>query len=125
VPADRYASDLKAQGIAAAAKELVLARDRWLNPPELVESVPEIVAGFPERLMPKNSTAAATLRIRSLTALYNQRGTPEGAWLDRLHQALDASVAAAYGWPTNLGDDDALTQLLVLNQARASAPLRD
>ena len=121
--ADTYASDPRAQSISVAARELVSARERWLNPPELVESVPEVVAGFPERLVPKNAVAAATLRTRSLTALYNQRGTPEGAWLDRLHQALDASVAAAYGWPVNLNDDEALTQLLALNQARASAPL--
>lgn len=53
VSADTYASDPRAQRIAAAAGELVSARNRWLNPPELVESVPEVVTGFPEHLVPK------------------------------------------------------------------------
>jgi hypothetical protein len=32
-------------------------------------------------------------------------------WLDALHRALDDAVAAAYGWPANLSDDDVLIQL--------------
>ena len=56
-------------------------RDRWLNPPELVESVPEVVPGFPDRLVPRNSAAAAILKKRTLSNLYNTRGTPEGARL--------------------------------------------
>src|SRR5690606_647870 len=34
IPAADYADDPRAQAIAAAAKALVEARDRWLNPPE-------------------------------------------------------------------------------------------
>jgi hypothetical protein len=97
-----------------------VARERWLNPPELVLTVPEVVLGFPNRLVPKDDAAATTLRARTLTALYNQRGKPEGAWLDALHCALDEAVAAAYGWPSNLSDDDILARLLALNHARAS-----
>ena len=114
-PAMSYANDPRAQAIAQAAKALVTARDRWLNPPELVISTPEIVPGFPERLIPRDVSAAVTLRSRTLTALYNQRGTPEGAWLDSLHRTLDEAVAAAYSWPANLPDDDLLTRLLALN----------
>lgn len=120
-PAADYAGDPRAQRIAAAARALVDARDRWLNPPELVEVVPEVVPGFPDRLVPKNEKAAAVLKKRTLTALYNTRGTPEGAWLDNLHRDLDAAVAAAYGWPEDIGEDDALARLLALNLARASA----
>lgn len=47
--------------------------------------------------------------------------SPEGAWLDPLHQRLDAAVAAAYGWPADIAMDDALARLLALNHARKPA----
>jgi len=115
-----YIDDPQAQAIAQAAKALVTARDRWLNPPELVTRTPEVVPGFPERLLPRDASAAATLRSRTLTALYNQRGTPEGTWLDTLHQVLDQAVAVAYGWPADLADTEALGYLLALNHARVA-----
>jgi hypothetical protein len=105
----------------AAAKALVEARDRWLNPPDLVEQIPEVVPGFPDRLVPRSPAAAAILKKRTLTNLYNTRGTPEGAWLNNLHRDLDAAVAAAYGWPADIATDDALARLLALNHARAAA----
>ena len=117
-PATSYAADPRAQAIAIAANALVTARDRWLNPPELIMRVPEVVTGFPERVMPKDAAADAVLRKRTLTALYNQRGTAEGTWLDALHRTLDEAVAAAYGWPANLSDEEALGRLLALNHAR-------
>jgi type II restriction/modification system DNA methylase subunit YeeA len=120
VPAASYAGDPRAQNIATAARALTEARDRWLNPPELVERVPEVVPGFPDRLLPKNPAAAAALKTRTLTNLYNQRGTPEGAWLDGLHRTLDAAVAAAYGWPATISTEDTLAALLALNQARSA-----
>ena len=119
IPAATYAANPHAIAIAAAAKTLVEARDRWLNPPELVEILPEVVPGFPDRLVPRNPAAAAILKKRTLTNLYNTRGTPEGAWLDNLHRALDAAVAAAYGWPADISTDEALAKLLALNHARA------
>ncbi len=115
-----YSADPRATAIAQAAQALVAARDRWLNPPELVMSVPEVVAGFPDRLVAKDAAAEAELRKRTLTALYNQRGTPQGAWLDGLHRTLDAAVAAAYGWPADLPDADVLVRLLALNAERAA-----
>ena len=119
LPAASYAADPRARAIAAAARALVEARDRWLNPPEWVDRVPEVVPGFPDRLVPRNAEAAARLKSRTLTALYNTRGRPEGQWLDHLHAALDAAVAAAYGWPADITEEDALSCLLALNQARA------
>ncbi len=77
--------------------------------------------GFPDRLVPKTQEAAALLRRRTLTNLYNTRGTPEGAWLDNLHHTLDAAVAAAYGWPATISTEDALARLLALNHLRAAA----
>lgn len=120
-PAASYADDPRAQAIAQATQALVAARDRWLNPPELVTHTPEVVPGFPERLVPRDAPAAATLRSRTLTALYNQRGTPEGAWLDALHKTLDEAVAVAYGWSANLPDDEVLARLLALNHDRVGA----
>ena len=51
------------------------------------------------------------LRKRTLTNLYNAR--PQ--WLVDAHAALDVAVAAAYGWPADITDDDALRELLALN----------
>jgi hypothetical protein len=68
-----------AAAIAAAARTLVEARNRWLNPPELAKTVPEVVPGFPDRIIPKNAEVAALLKKRTFTALYNTRGMPQGA----------------------------------------------
>ncbi len=121
LPTEGRRGDARAKLIGDAAVKLVEARDRWLNPPELINRVPEVVAGFPDRLLPKDDAAAAILKKRTLTNLYNTRGTPEGAWLDNLHRALDAAVAAAYGWPTDITTEEALACLLALNHARAAA----
>lgn len=120
VPAADYADNPRARRIAEVARELVEARERWLNPPELVRHVPEVVPGFPDRILPRDAAAADLLKRRTLTNLYNMRGTPEGAWLDNLHRALDEAVAAAYGWPADLPDDEVLLRLLAFNQARAA-----
>ncbi|WP_338664321.1 DNA methyltransferase [Pararoseomonas sp. SCSIO 73927] len=122
VPAVVYACDPRAVRIADAARKLVAARDRWLNPDGLVERVREVVPGFPDRVLPRSPEAAAQLRKRTLTALYNTRGKPEGTWLDGLHAQLDAAVAEAYGWPADISEADALAALLRLNQERARHP---
>ncbi len=127
--------------IAAAAKELNDLRERWLNPPEWTKTVtlefPGSVGGpwnrfidpktvdtktaigtvrYP-RLEPRDAKAAAELKQRTLTALYNERP----AWLDHAHKKLDAAVAAAYGWPADLTDEQILEKLLALNLQRAAA----
>ena len=119
LPAATYADNPHAQAIAAAARDLVEKRDLWLSPPDLVERVPEVVPGFPDRIIPRSPKAATILKARTLTNLDNMRGTPEGTWLDNLHRALDEAVAAAYGWPADLSDDEILSRLLDLNRARA------
>jgi type II restriction/modification system DNA methylase subunit YeeA len=116
IPAEQYADDPRAKAIAAAAVRLNELRENWLNPPELVERVPEAVPGYPDRLLPADEQAAAILKKRTLTNLYNERP----AWLDHAHLDLDAAVAAAYGWPADLGDEQILERLFKLNQARAS-----
>jgi type II restriction/modification system DNA methylase subunit YeeA len=120
LPASAYAADPRAIAIAEAARALIEARERWLNPPDLVERVPEVVPGFPDRLVPRNAAAAKALKARTLTNLYNTRGASEGAWLDGLHRALDEAVARAYGWPPDISTEDALAALLALNLARTA-----
>jgi hypothetical protein len=97
VPAAEYADDPRAIAIAEAARRLSELREAWLNPSDL-ERAPEVVAGYPDRIVPVNPKAAAILKARTLTNLYNERP----AWLDNAHRDLDAAIATAYGWPTNL-----------------------
>jgi hypothetical protein len=129
--------------IAAAAKELNELRERWLNPPEwTVERILEFPGSadgpwsryvadpdkngigtvrYP-RLEPRDPDCAAKLKKRTLTELYNkrQRGDGDAVWLDFAHKKLDAAVAAAYGWPADLSDDQILERLLALNLERAA-----
>ena len=51
----------------------------------------------------------------TLTALCNAR--PQ--WLQQAHADLDQAVAAAYGWPADLSDDEIVNRLLTLNRDRA------
>ena len=111
MPAAEYAADPRAAAIADAARRLVELRDRWLNPPEWVEWIDEPVPGYPKRPVPRDDAAAKELKKRTLTNLYNAR--PQ--WLADAHVALDAAVASAYGWPTDISEDDALRELLALN----------
>ena len=119
VPATAYAADPRAIAIADAARRLVALRDRWLNPPEWVAWVDEPVPGYPKRPVPRNEEAATALKKRTLTNLYNAR--PQ--WLADAHEALDAAVAAAYGWPADISEDDVLHDLLARNSnASRKAP---
>ncbi|MDE2365049.1 MAG: class I SAM-dependent DNA methyltransferase [Hyphomicrobiales bacterium] len=116
IPAAATAADSRAKRIAEAAKKLDDLRRAWLNPPDLVDIVPEVVPGYPDRILPKNVEAAAKLRERTLTNLYNAR--PQ--WLADAHEKLDRAVAAAYGWPEDIATEDALAKLLALNLERAA-----
>ncbi|WP_310460920.1 hypothetical protein [Sphaerotilus sp.] len=98
-------------------------RERWLNPPEWCDRVPEVVplgmdhSPYPDRLVAKPGHEKE-LAKRTLTNLYNERPT----WLAKAHTALDATVAAAYGWKDDaaLTEEEILRRLLALNQARAA-----
>jgi type II restriction/modification system DNA methylase subunit YeeA len=105
------------EAIATAAVTLNKLRENWLNPPEWVEWVitpQEEKAGYPKRPVAKPGHES-DLKKRTLTNLYNSRP----AWLDNAHKALDKAVAAAYGWPDDLTDDEILSRLLSLNMERA------
>ncbi len=111
IPAAEYAEDSRAIAIADAARRLVDLRDRWLNPPEWVEWLDEPAPGYPKRAVARGTAAAKELKARTLTALYNAR--PQ--WLAQAHDALDAAVAAAYGWDAGLSDEEALEELIAIN----------
>lgn len=122
ISAADYADDPRAQAIALAAARLNELRENWLNPADLVRRKPEVVAGYPDRILPVDEDAAKKLKKRTLTNLYNARP----AWLDHAHAALDEVVAEAYGWADDwragmLTDDEMLARLFRLNQERASA----
>ena len=56
------------------------------------------------------SRRAPEKKKRTLTNLYNARPT----WLDLAHKRLDAAVFAAYGWKSDLSDEEILEKLLAL-----------
>ncbi len=114
-PPRDYAADPRARRIAAAAKRLDELRENWLNPPALVNRVPEVVPGYSDRLVPKSAAAAADLQKRTLTNLYNSNPV----WLQHAHRDLDEAVAAAYGWEWPLAGEEILKRLFELNQTRA------
>ena len=116
VPATNHAGDSPAIAIAEASRSLVQLRERWLNPPEWVEWTDESVRNFPQRPVPRDETAAAKIKKRTLTNLYNSR--PQ--WLVDAHATLDAAVAAAYGLPADISVDDALCELMALNMKDVS-----
>ncbi|MDP2809984.1 MAG: class I SAM-dependent DNA methyltransferase [Rhodocyclaceae bacterium] len=104
--------------IACAAKRLNELRETWLNPLEWVDRIPEVAPGYPDRIVAKPGHEQ-DLNKRTLTNLYNARPT----WLDNAHKALDAAVAAAYGWTDyspQMTDEEILRRLLALNLARAA-----
>jgi hypothetical protein len=123
----------RAHRIAAVAAKLNELRENWLNPPDLVKREPEVVPGYPDRILPRSLAAEAALKKRTLTNLYNERPT----WLAHAHRDLDRAVAAAYGWPESLADraqpenedaadrkaaeEEILKRLFELNQERAKA----
>jgi len=93
-PGQEPMDDPRVITIGSEAKHLNELREAWRNPPGASES---------------------ELRKRTLTNLYNQRPT----WLDMAHRKLDDAVFLAYGWPSDLPDEEILQRLLHLNLARA------
>lgn len=102
--------------IRRAARQLVTLRDNWLNPAEWTNRIPEIISGYPDRIVPR-SGYEKDLKTRTLTNLYNENPT----WLQNAHRKIDEAVAAAYGWSADLTDDEILGKLLKLNLSREPA----
>jgi hypothetical protein len=107
----------------------VALRDAWLNPPEWTQRVPEVVplgmerSPYPDRIVARPGFETEVAK-RTLTNLYNLRP----AWLAQVHAALDAAVAAAYGWAdysAGTPDDEILRRLLAMNVARRGESATD
>ncbi len=104
-----------AHAIEVAADRLNHLRQEWLCPANLVIDAAEIVPGFADRLVAVDDNAERLLTGRTLTNLYNEK--PD--WLVEAHRAVDIAVAAAYGWPADISEEEALAELFELNQERA------
>ncbi len=123
-PGKEPKDDPRVQSIAGAAKELVEQRDRWLTPtpppPNTTiqtlnadsASTSSDLGEVPERSEWRRGSGP---KKRTLTDLYNERPT----WLDLAHKKLDEAVFAAYGWESDLSDEEILEKLLALNLKRA------
>ena len=107
-------SHTHAPAIERAAVRLDELRTNYLFPTDKVISVSD-ESGFPDRQVPKDVEAAKVLAQRTMTRLYNKRES----WLKEAHRALDEAVAAAYGWPKDITQDEALHRLLKLNRSRS------
>jgi len=130
-------TDKQKIAISTVVKELDDLRENWLNPSEWtttrVLEFPGATDGpwsrfvidpdtrgigtvrYP-RVEARDDECAKKLAKRTLTNLYNERP----AWLANAHAKLDAAVAAAYGFPVSLTDEQILERLLALNQQRAA-----
>ncbi len=128
--------DTDREAIGEAARQLDDHRNNWLNPPEWTR---EEVLEFPgsldgpwghyvcdpndrgigtvryPRTVPRDAECAKELKKRTLTNLYNERPT----WLELAHKRLDEAVFAAYGWKSDLSDEQILERLLTLNEQLA------
>jgi hypothetical protein len=99
--------DPRVQAIGQAAKELVEQRDRWLS------ATPSAFGTSPKSSADLGEDGKKEAK-RTLTNLYNARPT----WLDLAHKRLDQAVFAAYGWKSDLTDEEILEKLLALNLER-------
>jgi len=102
------------QNIAIATKNLVSARERWINPPELTLKHADIIPEWPPLIFPKNRKSELELKSRTYTSLYNLMPS----WLKFLHSELDDAVAKAYGISEDASDEEVLSLLFSLNQSK-------
>jgi type II restriction/modification system DNA methylase subunit YeeA len=95
-PGEEPTGNPNVEEISAAAKRLDELRRNWLNP---------------------EGASEAELKKRTLTNLYNARPT----WLANAHARLDEAVYAAYGWSSDVPDEEILKNLLALNLERSAS----
>ncbi|WP_069227255.1 class I SAM-dependent DNA methyltransferase [Burkholderia diffusa] len=108
-----------ARTIALAAQRLNSLRENWLNPTDWVVREPEILKGYPERVVAAPNRATE-LAKRTLTNLYNLNPP----WLRSAHEALDKAVASAYGWMDygpEMNEGEILRRLAGLNASRSKS----
>ncbi len=124
------ASKEQALEISTASRNLDEARERWLNPPDLITTESLEFAGREDgpwaqfldgsisgvakvgwrRQVANSEDAREALNERGLTQLYNNMPT----WLEVLHGRLDQLILEVYGWRSEPEDEEVLERLLEL-----------
>lgn len=131
---------LAAGGRLGVGNDPVYAKSRCFDPfpfPELSHSQEARLRVLGEELDAHRKAQQAAHPKLALTAMYNvleklrtseklegkDRATYDQGLvgiLREIHDRIDAEVAAAYGWPLEITDDDVLHHLVDLNRARAT-----
>ncbi|WP_298284698.1 DNA methyltransferase [Novosphingobium sp.] len=105
--------------------------------PDATPAQRAVIAELAEELDATRKAALAEVPKLTMTEIYNLRDRQRaGALTDlieverasaarvgivnRLHEQIDAAVAAAYGWPDNLPPSEVVARLVALNAARAA-----
>lgn len=81
----------------------------------------QVLAGHSDLTLTKLYNVREAIRSRSplSAAETSVRDRGLALILDEHHQAIDAAVAAAYGWPADLAEEEVLARLVALNRQRA------
>ncbi len=105
--------------------------------PDATPAQRAVIADLAEELDKTRKEALAEVPGLTMTEIYNLRDRQRAGALkdlleieraakaragivNRLHEQLDAAVAAAYGWPADLPPAEVVTRLVALNAARAA-----
>ena len=130
---------LRAGGWLGIGNDPVYVKSRCFDPfpfPDTTEMQKEAIRKPAEALDALRKRVLDEHPELTLTGLYNVREAIRAAQplddeqiairdkglvliLNEHHDAIDAAVAAAYGWPVDLADDDILARLVALNAERA------
>ena len=125
-------------------RDAVYVKSRCFDPfpfPQATEAQKEAIRQPAEALDALRKQVLSDHPDLTLTGLYNLReairaGRPLTAQeeevrdrglvliLNEHHDAIDAAVAQAYGWPVGLGEEDILARLVALNRERATEEAR-
>jgi len=86
----------------------------------------QVLAAHPDLTLTKLYNVRESIRCRSAlsAAQTSVRDRGLALILDEHHQAIDAAVAAAYGWPVGLAEEEVLARLVALNRLRAQEEAR-
>ncbi|MDG2533847.1 class I SAM-dependent DNA methyltransferase [Sphingomonas sp. HITSZ_GF] len=131
---------LRAGGWLGVGNDSVYVKSKVFDPfpfPDMAASHRRTVAGLAEELDAARKAVLAEHGDLTLTGLYNLReqlvaGRPFAMaeqdqrirgrvdLIAELHDQLDAAVAAVYGWPADLAEEDVIARLVALNAERVS-----
>ena len=86
----------------------------------------QVLDAHPDLTLTKLYNVRESIRCRSALSAGEASVRDRGLALilDEHHQAIDAAVAAAYGWPVGLPEEEVLARLVALNRQRAQDEAR-